>query len=140
MLVEDNPGDADLIIEVLQESSLPNRVTVAPDGADALDRLRGPGDLPALMLLDLNLPKKDGRTVLREIKADARLRHIPVVVLSSSEAQRDLVDAYQLQASCFVTKPADLDDFFAVVKGIAQFWLEVVKLPPLPDPRRLGPT
>ena len=138
MLVEDNPGDVDLVLEVLSESTQPNRVTVAVDGADALERLRAPGDLPDLIILDLNLPKKDGRAVLREIKADARLRHIPVVVLSSSEAARDLTDAYELQASCFVTKPADLDDFLAAVKGIEVFWVGLVKLPPPPKPRRLG--
>lgn len=137
MLVEDNPGDVDLVLEVLNESALAPRVTVAVDGADALDRLRAPGDLPDLMILDLNLPKKDGRGVLRELKADPRLRHIPVVVLSSSEADRDLADAYQLQASCFVTKPADLDEFFATVRGIEQFWMGIVKLPPPLEPRRL---
>jgi chemotaxis family two-component system response regulator Rcp1 len=132
MLVEDNPGDADLVLEVLGESPVANQVTVAVDGADALDRLHTPGDLPHLLILDLNLPKKDGRTVLRELKADPRLRHIPVVVLSSSEADRDRADAYQLQASCFVTKPADLDAFLAAIKGISMFWLGLAKLPPTP--------
>jgi CheY-like chemotaxis protein len=130
LLVEDNPGDVDLILEVLKQSSPPVKVTVAVDGVDALERLRTAGELPNLVLLDLNLPKKDGRSVLREMKEDARLAHIPVVVLSSSEADRDLRDAYGLHANCFVTKPAELDDFLAAVRGIEQFWLRLAKLPP----------
>ena len=129
LLVEDNPGDVDLILEVLKQSSPPVKVTIAVDGVDALERLRAPGELPNLVLLDLNLPKKDGRSVLREMKEDARLAHIPVVVLSSSEADRDLRDAYGLHANCFVTKPAELDDFLAAVRGIEQFWLRLAKLP-----------
>jgi two-component system, chemotaxis family, response regulator Rcp1 len=135
LLVEDNPGDVDLVLDVLGASQWPVAVTVAIDGVDALERLAAPGDLPDLVILDLNLPKKDGRAVLREMKADPRLRRIPVVVLSSSEADRDLRDAYDLQASCFVTKPAELDDFFTAVRGIEQFWLRVVKLPPSGEPR-----
>ena len=130
MLIEDNPGDVDLVLEVLSASPWPNRVTVAVDGIDALERLRVYSDLPDLVILDLNLPKKDGRAVLRDMKNDPRLRHIPVIVLSSSEADRDLIDAYQLQASCFVTKPPDLDAFFAAVQGIEQFWMVLAQLPP----------
>jgi len=130
MLIEDNPADADLVVEVLGASQWPNRVTVAVDGVEALDRLATYSDLPDLVLLDLNLPKKDGRTVLREMKLDARLRHIPVIVLSSSGADRDLTDAYELQASCFVTKPPELDAFLSAVQGIEQFWMVLAKLPP----------
>jgi CheY-like chemotaxis protein len=132
MLIEDNPGDVDLVLEVLSASPWPNRVTVAVDGVDALEQLRAYSDLPDMVLLDLNLPKKDGRGVLRDMKSDPRLRHIPVIVLSSSEADRDLTDAYQLQASCFVTKPPDLDAFFTAVQGIEQFWMVLAQLPPLP--------
>ncbi|RYE94563.1 MAG: response regulator [Myxococcales bacterium] len=133
LLVDDNPGDVDLVLEVLKGSDLPLQVTVAVDGVEALERLRAPGELPDLMILDLNLPRKDGRVVLREMKADARLRRIPVVVLSSSEADRDLGEVYDLQANCFVTKPPDLDDFFAAVRGIEHFWLRLAKLPPSRD-------
>ena len=138
LLVDDNPGDVDLVLEVLQASDLPSRVSVAVDGVEALEQLRKPGALPDLVILDLNLPRMDGRGVLREMRADPRLRRIPVVVLSSSEAARDLADAYELQANCFVTKPADLDEFFAAVRGIEQFWLRLAKLPPLSEPRQLG--
>jgi two-component system, chemotaxis family, response regulator Rcp1 len=130
MLIEDNPGDVDLVLEVLGVSGSPNRITVATDGLVALERLRTYTDLPDLILLDLNLPKKDGRAVLRDMKGDPQLRHIPVVVLSSSEADGDLTDAYELQASCFVTKPADLDAYVATVEGIEKFWMVLAKLPP----------
>jgi chemotaxis family two-component system response regulator Rcp1 len=131
LLVEDNPGDVDLMLEVLQESQLPHhRVSVAVDGVDALDRLQRPGDVPDLVILDLNLPRKDGRTVLREMKGDERFKHVPVIILSSSGADRDLADAYELGANCFVTKPSDLDDYFATVRGIREFWLSIVNLAP----------
>jgi two-component system, chemotaxis family, response regulator Rcp1 len=137
LLVEDNPGDVDLMLEVLRESdALPqHRVTVAVDGVEALERLRGPGGLPDLVILDLNLPKKDGRSVLREMKSDDRLRQIPVVILSSSGADRDLVEAYDLGANCFVTKPSNLDDYFETVRGIKSFWLGLAVLPPSRDPQ-----
>ena len=130
LLVEDNPGDVDLVLDALRDSQLAPRVTVAVDGVDALAQLRAGSDLPDLILMDLNLPKKDGRAVLREMKADARLRQIPIVMLSSSAAERDVADTYELGANCFVTKPADVDDFFAAVRAIEQFWLKLVKLPP----------
>lgn len=132
LLVEDNPGDVDLMIEVLRDSdALPHhRVTVALDGVEALERLHAPAELPDLVILDLNLPRKDGRAVLREMKSDERLRHIPVIILSSSGADRDLIDAYALGANCFVTKPSDLDDYFATVRGIRAFWLGLANLPP----------
>ena len=130
LLVEDNPGDVDLILDVLQASDNPSEVTVAVDGEEALVRLRSGAELPDLVILDLNLPKKDGRAVLREMKADDALRMLPVVVLSSSEAERDLADAYGLHANCFVTKPTDLDAFFDAVKGIEAFWMRLARLPP----------
>jgi chemotaxis family two-component system response regulator Rcp1 len=132
LIVEDNPGDLDLVREVLSTASVPHAISVAVDGVDALDQLRTGEQLPDLMILDLNLPKKDGRELLRDIKGDPRLQHIPVVVFSSSEAKSDLADAYRLRANCFVTKPPDLDDFIAAVRGIDQFWLKLAKLPPLP--------
>ena len=138
MLIEDNPGDVDLVLEVLGESAWQNRVTVAVDGLDALERLCTYKDLPDLILLDLNLPKKDGRTVLREMKADLELRHIPVIVLSSSEADRDLIDAYELQASCYLSKPPDLDAYLGTIRAIEQFWMVLAKLPPSPELRRVA--
>jgi chemotaxis family two-component system response regulator Rcp1 len=132
LIVEDNPGDLDLVMQVLSSSSVPHAISVAVDGVDALDQLRGADALPDLMILDLNLPKKDGRELLRDIKRDPLLQHIPVVVFSSSEANSDLADAYHLHANCFVTKPPDLDDFIAAVRGIDQFWFKLAKLPPAP--------
>jgi len=128
LLVEDNPGDADLIREVMAESEEENEVTVALDGADALRRLRE-GPRPDLILLDLNIPKKDGREVLGEIKSSEALLGIPVVVLTSSEAERDLTIAYQLHANCYLTKPGDLEEFLGVVRAIERFWLGFVTLP-----------
>jgi len=128
LVVEDNPGDADLIKEVLAESKEQNEVTVALDGVDALRRLRE-GPRPDLILLDLNMPRSDGRAVLGELKNTEAFKAIPVVVLTSSEAQRDLTDAYQLHANCYLTKPGELEEFLLVVRAIAQFWLGFVKLP-----------
>jgi two-component system, chemotaxis family, response regulator Rcp1 len=131
LLVEDNPGDADLVLEVLDELSTPTRVSVVVDGEAAMAFLRGDeGPRPDLVLLDLNLPKKDGREVLSEIKADPKLMHIPVIILSSSEAERDLMQAYQLHANCFVTKAVELEEFFAVIRAVSAFWLNTAKLPP----------
>ena len=128
LLVEDNPGDVDLIRDALRGSDL--RISVASDGVVALDRLRELEDPPNLVFLDLNLPRKDGRAVLREMKGDPRLRRIPVIVLSSSNADRDVRDAYDLQANSFVTKPADLDAFFDAIRGVEQFWCRLAVLPP----------
>jgi two-component system, chemotaxis family, response regulator Rcp1 len=131
LLVEDNPGDVDLVLEVLKESTTPTRVSVAVDGEEAMAFLRSEGfPRPDLVLLDLNLPKKDGREVLSEIKADARLVHTPVIILSSSNAARDLMQAYQLHANCFVTKALDLEEFFAALRSVTSFWLGTVVLPP----------
>jgi two-component system, chemotaxis family, response regulator Rcp1 len=132
LLVEDNPGDADLVIDAVRE--FPCDVSVVSDGVEALEFLRGEGKHaeakePDLVLLDLNLPKLSGREVLARVKDDERLKHIPIVILSSSHAERDLVDAYRLHANCFVTKPVDLHEFLSSVGSVAHFWLGVVKLP-----------
>ena len=128
LLVEDNPGDADLIQEVLAESENKNEIILAVDGVEALRCLRE-GPRPDLILLDLNLPKKSGREVLGEIKSTEALQRIPVVVLTSSEAELDLADAYRLHANCYVTKPVDLEEFLTAVRAIDRFWLGFVKLP-----------
>jgi len=126
--VEDNAGDADLIREVMAESEQQNEITLACDGVEALRLLRE-GPRPDLILLDLNMPKMDGREVLREIKGSEELQGIPVVVLTSSEAERDLTDAYRLHANCYLAKPVDLEGFLGVVRAIDRFWLGFVKLP-----------
>jgi len=135
LLVEDNPGDVRLTREALKDGKIINKLHVAEDGVEALAYLRREGKYhnavrPELILLDLNLPKKDGREVLAEIKADMALKSIPVVVLTSSAAEQDIVKSYNLHANCYVTKPVDLDQFINVVKSIEHFWLSVVKLPP----------
>jgi CheY-like chemotaxis protein len=135
LLVEDNPGDVRLTREGLREGKVQNNLSVAPDGVEALAFLRREGKYtnaarPDLILLDLNLPKMDGREVLEVIKADASLRNIPVVVLTSSQAEQDIVRAYDLHANCYITKPVDLDQFIRVVHSIEDFWFTVVKLPP----------
>ncbi len=135
LLVEDNPGDVRLTREALEEGKILNRLTVATDGVEALAILRRQGKhadakSPDLILLDLNLPKKDGREVIAEIKQDPKLKHIPVVVLTSSKAEQDIIKTYNLGANCYVTKPVDLDQFLTMVKSIQKFWLCVVELPP----------
>jgi len=135
LLVEDNPGDVDLTREVLREGKLHLDLHVAMDGVEAMEFLRRRGahaqaPRPDLILLDLNLPRKDGREVLAEIKADPELRRIPVVVLSSSDAERDIVRSYDLHANCYVTKPVDLGQFITIVKTIEEFWMTIVRLPP----------
>jgi two-component system, chemotaxis family, response regulator Rcp1 len=134
LLVEDNPGDVRLTIEALHESKVRNNLHVARDGVEALAFLRREGAhanavRPDLILLDLNLPRKDGREVLAEIKADAGLHTIPVVILTTSRAEQDVVRTYELQANCYITKPVDLDQFITVVKSIEDFWLTIVTLP-----------
>jgi two-component system, chemotaxis family, response regulator Rcp1 len=136
LLVEDNPGDARLTQEALDEGKLINDLQVVTDGVEALACLRREGryadqELPDLILLDLNLPKKDGREVLEEIKKDPVLRRIPVVVLTTSKAERDILRTYDLHANCYIIKPVDLDQFLAVARSIENFWLTVVKLPRL---------
>jgi chemotaxis family two-component system response regulator Rcp1 len=135
LLVEDNPGDVRLTQEALREGKVRNHLNVAVDGIEALAFLRREGQYanapqPDLILLDLNLPKKSGREVLAEIKADPALRRIPVVILTVSKAEEDVLKSYNLHANCYVTKPVDLDQFLEVVKSIEDFWLTVVVLPP----------
>ena len=135
LLVEDNPGDVRLTKEALRDSKLRNHLIVAEDGIEALAVLRKEGQYssvatPDLILLDLNLPRKSGREVLAEIKADPILRHIPVVVLTTSSADQDIVDVYDLQANCYVVKPVGLNEFITIVRSIEDFWLSIVKLPP----------
>lgn len=134
LLVEDNPGDVRLTVDVLKEGRLPNKVSVVHDGVEALAFLRREGQyaaaaFPDLILLDLNLPKKDGREVLEEIKKAPDLRHIPVVVLTSSTADQDILKAYDLHANCYVNKPLDLERFIKVVHSIEEFWFTIVSLP-----------
>jgi two-component system, chemotaxis family, response regulator Rcp1 len=132
LLVEDNPGDADLVMDAIRD--FPCDVSVASDGEEAMLFLEkqgrhGGAREPDLVLLDLNLPKVSGREVLARVKADPALKHIPIVILSSSQAERDLLDTYRLHANCFVTKPVDLTEFLGSVAAVAQFWLSVAKLP-----------
>lgn len=134
LLVEDNPGDVRLMMEALKDCKVQNHVHVMEDGVQALDFLfrRAPyqnSPRPDLILLDLNLPKKDGREVLAEIKKNEQLKRIPVVILTASHAERDILKAYDLNANCYITKPVDLDQFINVVKSIENFWLCVVMLP-----------
>ena len=135
LLVEDNPGDVRLTREALREGKVRNNLNVVGDGVEALAYLRRQGKYadavrPDLILLDLNLPRKDGREVLAEVKEDPELRHIPVVVLTSSQAEQDIARAYDLHANCYVSKPVDLDQFVTVVKSVNDFWFTIVKLPP----------
>jgi len=134
LLVEDNKGDVGLIEEVFEEAKIRNIIHVAEDGEEAMLYLRGESKFlgsprPDIILLDLNLPKKDGREVLREIKEDGNLKNIPIVVLTTSNAEKDILGVYSLHANAYVTKPLDLDQFMKVVGSIKNFWLEVVKLP-----------
>ena len=135
LLVEDNPGDVRLTIEALKEGKVANEINVAVDGIEALAFLRREGKYenapkPDLILLDLNLPKKNGREVLAEIKMNSHLKCIPVVILTSSQAEKDIVTTYNLHANCYITKPVDFEQFIQVVKSIENFWFKVVKLPP----------
>lgn len=135
LLVEDNPGDVRLTMEALRENKVASNLSVVADGVEALTFLRREGEYaaaprPDLILLDLNLPKKDGREVLAEIKADEILKRIPVVVLTTSQADEDILKVYGLNGNCYITKPVDLDQFIAVVKSIENFWLTVTCLPP----------
>lgn len=135
LLIEDNPGDVRLTIEGLKEAKVLNNLSVMSNGVEAMAFLRREGTYanaprPELILLDLNLPRKDGREVLAEIKNDDNLKCIPVVILTSSQAEQDIVKSYNLHANCYITKPVELDQFLGVIKNIEQFWLTVVKLPP----------
>lgn len=134
LLVEDNPGDVRLTMEALKEAKVLNKLTVVKDGMEALALLRrqeqhAHAARPDLILLDLNLPRKDGREVLAEIKADDDLKRIPVVILTTSQDEQDVLKTYNLYANCYITKPVDLEQFITVVKSIEDFWLGIVVLP-----------
>lgn len=134
LMVEDNPGDVRLTREAMREGKIGNRLSVVGDGVEALEFLRrqdrfADAARPDLILLDLNLPKKDGREVLAEIKSDPALRTIPVVVLTTSHADEDVVRAYNLHANCYITKPVDFNQFMKVVQQIDDFWVNLVTLP-----------
>ncbi|TMD03059.1 MAG: response regulator [Chloroflexi bacterium] len=134
LLVEDNPGDVRLTLEALREGRIANQLHVVHDGEEAMDFARQQGDhlhapRPDLILLDLNLPKKDGREVLEELKNDPDLHRIPVIVLTTSSAEADVLRSYDLHANCFISKPIGYDDFIAAVRSIENFWLRLVQLP-----------
>ena len=134
LLVEDNPGDTRLTIEAMREAKMRNRIHVVEDGVEAMELLRrqgrfGDAPRPDLILLDLNLPRMDGREVLAEVKSDPDLKRIPVVVLTTSRAEEDVIRAYDLHANCYVTKPVDLAQFMKIVAQIDEFWVKVVTLP-----------
>ena len=134
LLVEDNPGDVDLTREALEGGKLRNNLHVVGDGEEAMAFLRKKGKhagapRPGLVLLDLNLPKKNGREVLAEIKTDDHLKRIPVVVLTTSQAEEDIAKSYNLHANCYITKPIELGHFIKVVQAIEEFWLTIVELP-----------
>ena len=136
LLVEDNPGDVRLTQEALKESKITNRLTVARDGVEALQILYredpfSDAPRPDVIFLDLNLPRMDGREVLARVKEDPDLRRIPIVVLTTSEAEQDVLRAYDLHANCYILKPVDLDQFILAVRSIESFWLSIVKLPPM---------
>jgi len=135
LLVEDNPGDAELVLDFLEQSKVRNTISWVKGGDEAMGLLHNLGEyadkpMPDLILLDLNLPGKDGREVLAEIKGEPKLKHIPVVVLTSSKAEADIAGSYDLNANAFITKPVNLEQFARVVRSIDEFWLSVVKLPP----------
>jgi CheY-like chemotaxis protein len=134
LLVEDNPGDVRLTKEALKESKIMNNLNVVSDGVEAIAYLKNEGKFenkprPELILLDLNLPKKDGREVLAEIKQHKELISIPVVILTTSDADEDILRTYELHANCYVTKPVDIEQFIKVVKSVGDFWFSIVKLP-----------
>ncbi len=134
LLVEDNPGDVRLTQEVFKEAKILNHLNVVGDGVDAMAFLRKEGGYadvvrPDLVLLDLNLPRKSGRDILEEIKGDPALRNIPIVVLTTSRAEQDVLNAYEHHANCYIAKPVDLEQFIDIVRSIGQFWLSIVELP-----------
>ncbi|WP_424355318.1 response regulator [Methanobacterium sp. MBAC-LM] len=134
LLVEDNEGDIGLVEEVFQEAKIMNNLNIAEDGEEAMLFLHKKGKFsnvpsPDIILLDLNLPGKDGREVLKEIKEDNELKRIPVVILTTSKAEEDILKSYNLHANSYITKPVDFDQFIRVIKSIENFWLDIVKLP-----------
>lgn len=135
LLIEDSPSDAALTIEALQAGKIGNNLNLVTDGVEAMAYLRqqdrfAKSQRPDLIMLDLNLPKKDGREVLRELKSDPSLKLIPIIVLTTSKADKDVMQSYELNANCYITKPVDFQQFIDVVKSIERFWLSVVTLPP----------
>ncbi|MGH7814079.1 MAG: response regulator [Candidatus Binataceae bacterium] len=135
LLVEDNPGDVRLTVEVLKDGKFHNRLAIVADGVEALDYLHRRGRhaeafRPDLILLDLNLPRMDGREVLAAIKSAPELKRIPVIVLTTSAADADVLKSYNLQANCYISKPVDLEQFIRVIRQIQEFWLAIVRLPP----------
>src|SRR4051812_17811037 len=134
LLVEDSPTDASLTMETLREGRIRNNISLVEDGVLAMDFLRRASPYetaprPDLILLDLNMPRKNGREVLSEVKADRDLRRIPIVIMTTSIAEQDIFESYDLHANCYLTKPVELDDFVNVVRKIEEFWLTIVKLP-----------
>lgn len=134
LLVEDNAGDVRLTVEAFRDAKVRNNMAVVRDGVEAMQYLRQEGEFsdnerPDVILLDLNLPRMDGREVLAKLKKDPSLKKIPVVILTTSEAESDILQAYELHANCYITKPVDLKQFVTVVKSIEDFWFEIVKLP-----------
>jgi chemotaxis family two-component system response regulator Rcp1 len=135
LLVEDNPGDVRLTKEALRDAKVCNKIFVAKDGVEAMEFLRKEGSfadmpMPDIILLDLNLPRKDGREVLAEIKRDPKLKHIPVAILTSSKADEDILKAYNFHANCYITKPVDINGFVHIMHSLEEFWFTIVKLPP----------
>ena len=135
LLVDDNPGDIRLTQEALKESKVLNNIHIVEDGMEALEFLRKEGRFknvitPDIVLLDLNLPKRNGREVLADIKADDCLKKIPVVILTMSRAEEDILKSYALHANCYITKPVDMDQFVKIVRSIENFWFSIVRLPP----------
>jgi len=134
LLVEDSPGDVRLTIEALKEAKVKNNLTVAKDGVEAVDFLLKKNQFkdatrPDLILLDLNLPRKDGRELLAEIKGDDNLKRIPIVILTTSNSESDILKTYDLHANCYITKPVNFEQFYTVIKSIEEFWMTIVKLP-----------
>jgi CheY-like chemotaxis protein len=132
--VEDSPGDVRLTREALKEGKVRNNLSVVNDGVEAMEFLRRQGKYaeaprPDIVLLDLNMPRKDGREVLAEMKSDESLKRIPVVILTTSEAEQDILKTYDLHANCYLTKPVDLEQFISIVKSVEDFWLTIVQLP-----------
>ena len=135
LLVEDNPGDVRLTKEALKDAKVLNQIYVAKDGVEAMEFLNKKGSFkeaptPDMILLDLNLPRKDGREVLSEIKKDPKLKHIPVIVLTTSKADEDIIKTYNLHANAYITKPVDLNRFVEIIHALEEFWFTIVKLPP----------
>lgn len=134
LLVEDSHADARLITEVFHDEKIMVTLEIVRDGVEAMEYLQREKTKPDLIILDLNLPRKDGREVLAEIKEDSRLRTIPVVILTTSQSEEDILKSYKLNANCYVTKPIDLDQFIKIIKSIDEFWFSAVKFPRFSQP------